>query len=384
MGADHWRGVLAAEFSCRVRGTEVQLSVLTRGQVLVLVGTKRGAFILESDRARTDWDLRGPLGDGGWSFNDLTFDPVDGTIYAAGHNAWYGTAVWQSADRGVTWTLSSEGLTHGEALPRIRQVWSLVAAHGAVYAGVDPAGLFRSDDRGATWTPLGVRLLDQPTAVTWRPGKAGLCLHSIVPHPTDPSQLWVAIAGGGVLHTADGGATWTPRNPIVRRSAEGDEPGLRVQKLAMAPGETGTLYQKNHLGVYRTSDGGRTWDDVTAGLPARFGFPLAVQTRDPGTLYVIPHVNDGTSRHVPDGRLAVWVSHDRGDHWQPRARGLPEQPVFVQVLRQGMATDSLDPVGVYFGTTSGHLFGSNDQGESWTMLAAHLPEIYAVATAVVG
>jgi photosystem II stability/assembly factor-like uncharacterized protein len=341
--------------------------------VLLLVGTRRGLFLLHSDPDRTSWQLRGPLANSGWSFGHACYDPGSGMLYAAGQNAWFGPAVWRSPDLGETWSLSSEGLSYGEKGPSIRQIWQLVPAHGRLFAGVDPAGLFCSEDSGQTWFPVGRHLPDLAGAAAWQPGKGGLPLHSIVPDPGDPAKLWIGIAGGGVLYTADGGATWEARNPETAQ-------GLRVQKLHRAP--DGTLYQQNHGGVFRSEDGGATWAEITAGLPTRFGFALAVHPRDGNTLYTIPLINQQGSRHFPEGRLAVWRSRDRGAAWKRLTRGLPDSPAFVSVLRDGLATDSLDPAGVYFGTTGGHLFGSADQGETWVSLAAHLPEILSVTTAV--
>src|SRR5579871_5092802 len=183
-------------------------------RTLVLVGTNKGGFILESDRRRAIWSLRGPFC-AGWPVHHLTFDPATESLYAGGGSTWFGPAVWRSADLGETWTHSSEGLTYGDDGPRISKVWNLTPAHGAVYAGVDVAGLFRSTDRGATWTHVrGLR--DHPSCPTWQAGGGGLCLHSIVPHPTDAQQMWVGISAVGTFYTADGGATWEPRNKGVR------------------------------------------------------------------------------------------------------------------------------------------------------------------------
>jgi hypothetical protein len=352
-------------------------------QVLVLVGTKRGAFIVRSDRDRERWEIRGPVANSGWAFGYLCFDPFDGSIYAAGQNAWYGPAVWRSDDLGESWTLSSEGLTYGDGRPGVKQIWNLTPVGGSIYAGVDPAGLFRSDDRGASWSQVGTPLLDVPVASEWRGGKGGLCLHSIVLHPTDSERLWVAIAGGGVLFTADGGRTWEPRNPLLGDDPATRQPGYRVQRLALAGGPANVLYQQNHLGVFRSVDEGLTWDNVTAGLPSPFGFPLAVHPRDRDTLFVIPHVNDATGRYIPGERIAIWRTQTGGDRWEMLSEGLPDDRAFVEVLRHGLATDSSDPAGVYFGTTSGQLYGSRDEGDTWSTLAAHLPEIYSVTATVV-
>ncbi len=350
--------------------------------IVVLAGTKRGAFILTSDLERRHWTTMGPVANSGWSFGFLTIDPSDGCIYAAGQNAWYGAAVWKSPDRGETWTLSSEGLTHGEGRPTVKQVWNITPIQGALYAGVDPAGLFRSEDDGLSWSQVGTPLLDQPSAGAWRGGAGGLCLHSIVTYPTDQNRIGVAIAGGGVLFTTDGGRTWEPRNPMVGNGSDGSQPGYRAQRLARTAGNLPVWYQQNHLGVFRSEDEGVNWDNVTSGLPSPFGFPLAVHPREPGTVFVIPHVNDGTRRYIAQERVGIWRTRDGGVNWSQLTKGLPDQRAFVEVLRHGLAVDSAHPAGVYFGTTSGQLYGSQDEGETWSTLAVHLPEILSVAAVV--
>lgn len=348
-------------------------------RVLLLVGTRRGAFMLESDADRSSWQLRGPLGNAGWSYHHLAYDHSTGALYAAGHNNWYGTAVWRSPDLGATWDLSSEGMRYGDDGPGMRQIWHLAPLGGRLLAGVDPAGLFRSDDGGANWVEHGAPLRSHPSFPEWRPGKGGLAVHSILPHPADPRQLWVAVSGGGVLHTADGGASWTPRNPTP---AGGHSP-LRAQKLAMAPGGPDRLYLQHHSGVFRSEDGGLAWADVSAGLPTPFGFTVAAHPHDPDTVYVIPIDNERGTRFMPGGQAAVWRSRSGGVRWERLSAGLPEQAIYVSVLRAGLAADCLSPAGIYFGTTGGQLYGSRDEGESWTTLAAHLPEIYSVTAVVI-
>jgi photosystem II stability/assembly factor-like uncharacterized protein len=341
-------------------------------RILLMVGTKRGAFLLESDGTRACWSLRGPLASAGWSFGHLSYGPESGAIYAAGWNTWYGAAVWKSPDLGATWTLSSEGITYGDEGPSVKQIWTVTAAHGALYAGVDPAGLFRSDDGGANWCEPGA-LVRHPESRHWKGGKGGLAVHSIIAYPTDPRQLWIAISGGGVLHTADGGQTWAPRNGGVRSP-------YRTQKLVMA-GDV--LYQQNHEGVYRSDDGGLNWTDITAGLPSPFGFPVAADPRDPKTAFVMPHLNEQGVRFMPEGQTAVWRTRDGGATWSRLSEGLPRQPSYVKVLRQGLAVDGLSPAGVYFGTTGGHLYGSRDGGDTFVPICSHLPEIYSVGAAIV-
>jgi hypothetical protein len=348
--------------------------------VLVLVGTATGAFILASDGERREWSRRGPLTDGERPVGYVTRDLADGALYAAGFGPEGVPAVGRSEDLGESWIWSSQGLTAGAGHPEVRQVWTILPTLGGLYAGVDPAGLFRSDDRGRTWRPVGMSLLDHPTANGWRGGKGGLCLHSIVPQSANPDRLWVAIAGGGVMFTEDAGLTWEPRNPPV--GDPGGPLGLRVQRLEISAGDEPILYQQNHLGVFRSFDGGKIWEDVTGDLPSRFGFPLALHPREPGTLYVIPHFHGPNRRYIAGERAAIWRGVDGGRRWEKLSAGLPRGPELVEVLRQGLATDSLAPAGVYFGTTDGRLFASADDGNTWSTLASDLPSIYSVTAAI--
>jgi photosystem II stability/assembly factor-like uncharacterized protein len=355
-------------------------------KVLILLGTKKGAFILESDALRRSWQLRGPFCET-WPLNHVIADPATGTICGGGGNEWFGPAVWKSEDLGATWTHSSEGLAYPEGEEPIKSTWSLAPAGDHLYAGVEPAGLFRSDDAGQTWRHV-AGLRDHPTRPEWQPGGAGLILHSLVPHLSDERQIWVGISSAGVFHTADGGATWEPRNRGTRSDflPEGQrypEFGQCVHCLVRAAGAPDRLYQQNHCGMYRSDDGGRSWQSIEAGLPSTFGFPAAVHPRDPATLYLVPLNGDIAGRYVPDARAAVWRTRDGGDSWQDLREGLPQQNVFFGVLRQAMATDRLEPAGVYFGTNSGGLYASADEGESWRCIAQHLPLITSVETLVV-
>ena len=357
-------------------------------KLLILLGTKKGLFILESDAARRDWAQRGPYCEA-WPICHAIADPGTGTIHAGGGNEWFGPAVWTSADLGATWSHSSEGLAYAAGETPIRAVWSLAKGPGgALYAGVEPAGLFRSDDGGARWRHI-AGLRDHPSRPHWQPGGGGLILHALVPHPTDERQLWVGISSAGVFHTADGGDTWQPRNSGIRcdylpEDQRYPEYGQCVHGLAMAPGMPDRLYQQNHCGMYRSDDGGRSWQSIEAGLPSSFGFPAAAHPRDPETLYLLPLNGDSAGRYVPDAKAAVWRTRDRGGSWQALRDGLPQGNAFFGVLRQAMATDPLSPAGVYFGTGSGSLFASADEGESWTCIAQHLPAISSVETLLVG
>lgn len=351
---------------------------------MVMVGTKKGAFLLESDENRRSWRVRGPFCEN-WPILHVSYDPASRSIYAAGGSPWYGAAVWRSRDLGETWTHSSQGITYGETGPKLVKLWNVIPVHGSLYVGAEPAGLFRSDDGGETFTHVS-GLRDHPTCPEWQPGNGGLCLHTIVPHPTDPQQMWVAASSVGTFYTADGGETWVTRNKGLQSNylppEVEHEVGWCVHKLVMAPGHPGLLYQQNHYGVYRSRNGGLTWDWVNEGLPSTFGFPIAVHPHDPDTVFVIPLSGDDRGRFMPDGIAAVWRSRNAGETWEKLTAGLPAG-AYVSALREAMAADSLPSLGIYFGTSTGQLFVSADGGESWTEATAYLPPIYGVEVAVV-
>jgi photosystem II stability/assembly factor-like uncharacterized protein len=353
-------------------------------QALLLVGTRKGLFALDGDAGRTSWRVRGPLCEG-WPIHDTAIDPGTGAILAAGGSSWYGPAVFRSEDLGETWTHSSEGLTYGDDGPKIPTVWNVTRGNGALYAGVEPAGLFRSTDDGATWHHV-EGLTNHPSRPEWQPGAGGLCLHSIVPDAADPDRMWVGISAVGAFETRDGGVTWETRNRGVRvdfMPEKYPDFGQCVHKLVMAAdGER--LYQQNHCGVYRSSDGGRQWEEITPGLPSQFGFPMAAHPRDPLTAWTIPLNGDDRGRFMPDASAAVWRTHDGGDSWSRSGDGLPQEDAYLGVLREAMAVDRLDPVGVYFGTSTGQLYGSVDEGRSWSLIADNLPAIWSVEAGVVG
>jgi photosystem II stability/assembly factor-like uncharacterized protein len=354
-------------------------------RTVLLVGTKKGAFIMESTDGRRSWSISEPSCEGN-PIQDISRDPATGTLYAGAGSPWYGATVFRSDDLGRTWTQSSEGLTYGDDGPKISAVWNVTAAHGSVYAGVGPAGLFRSDDSGRTWTHV-EGLTNHPTRPTWQPGAGGLILHSIVPHPTDRDRMWVAISAVGTFETRDGGASWEPRNKGVRADFMPEpwpETGFCVHKLVMAAGEPEHLYQQNHCGVYRSLDGGFAWQEITGALPSDFGFPMVAHPSDPSTAWVIPHTAPDKGRFMPDGQAAVWRTHDGGDSWIRSGDGLPQEHAYLGVLREAMARDEHDPVGVYFGTGTGQLYASADGGVSWSAIVTTLPPIYSVEAIVVG
>lgn len=355
-------------------------------RVRLLVGTKKGAFILESDEARHDWSVRGPLCEG-WPVHDIIVEPGSGALLVAAGNAWYGPAVWRSEDDGETWTHSSAGLTYGDDAEPMKAIWSLAATpDGGLLAGVEPAGLFRSDDRGATWNHV-EGLTNHPTRPTWGPGAGGLIAHTIIPHPTDTDRTWVGISAVGVFETRDGGESWKPRNVGVRAEFNPEdrfpETGQCVHTFAMAAGEPDTFYQRNHCGVYRSDDGSETWQEITGSLPTDFGFAMVAHPRDADTCWVIPLSTPEEGRYMPDGHTAVWRTHDRGSSWIRSDAGLPTQDAYMSVLREAMARDTLDPVGITFGTATGQVWHSSDEGLSWRMITDTLPEIWAIEASVV-
>lgn len=347
----------------------------------ILVGTKKGVFIFDGDADRNNWSIRGPYCEA-WPINHVIADNASGTIYAGGGNEWFGPAVWKSTDGGHNWTHSSEGLGYKEGETPAKAVWSLSASHGRLLAGVEPAGLFESEDGGETWTHL-EGLQNHPSRPDWMPGGGGLILHHIVPHPESKDEFWIAISAAGVFFTDDGGKTWTPRNKGTRQDYAPEdqrypEVGQCVHSLVMAPGMPNRLYQQNHCGMYVSEDGGLSWDSIEKGLPSTFGFPAAAHPRDPETIFLLPLNGDILGRYMPDAKAAVWRTSDRGKSWQDFRTGLPQEGAFFGVLRQAMTTDRQDPTGVYFGTSTGSLYVSADEGESWSRIAEHLPTVTSV------
>ncbi len=348
-------------------------------KTILLIGTRKGLFLAESNKARKDWSIRGPLCDG-WPVNHAIYDESSGTILAAAGSPWFGNAVWRSSDLGETWTHSSEGISYGEESP-VTSLWSLAAAGGNVYLGCEPAGLFKSGDGGQTWTHLdGLR--NHPLAAKWQPGGAGLILHCIAPDPAG-KQIAVGISAGGAFYSADGGATWESRQAGLPTPDPNEFYFSCVHHLEARAGEYGRFFQQNHQGTFRSDDCGQSWVDIGAGIPSTFGFAAAAHPREADTFFTFPLNGDSTGRIPIDGAAAVYRTRDAGTTWEALRNGLPQESAYFGVYRQAMATDKHDPAGVYFGTTLGNVFVSADEGDSWQMPAAFLPSILSVEAAIV-
>lgn len=362
--------------------------------VRVLVGTRKGAFILTSDGKRQDWDVS-EMHFPGWEMYHVTGSPADpDRLYASQSGGWFGQQIQRSDDGGKTWdpvgndfTYTGETGTHqwfdGTQRPwEFNRVWHLepsLTDPDTIHAGVEDAAMFRSVDGGRSWTEL-TALRNHRTGPEWQPGAGGMCLHTIVLDPRNEARMTVAISAAGVFRTDDGGRTWQPKNKGLRSGGIPDqdaEVGHCVHNLAMHPSRPDTLYMQKHWDVMRSDDGGDSWHDVGGDLPTDFGFPVSVHAHEPETVYVVPIKSD--SEHVPpDGRLRVYRSRTGGHEWEPLTDGLPQRDCYVNVLRDAMAVDSLDDCGVYFGTTGGQVYASPDAGEHWAPIVRDLPAVLSV------
>ncbi len=354
-------------------------------RVYLLAGTHKGGFLLEANPERQNWKLHGPFF-GGTDVHHLTMDTRGGTpmLYAAVNSAWWGPGVRMSADLGETWTEPEEGVKFEESLGlTVAKVWQITPAPenapGVIYAGVEPAALFRSEDAGRTWTDVR-GLTTHPTRDQWAPGAGGLMVHSILPHPYDPKRMHVAISAAGTFETTDGGETWKPRNKGVLADFLPEnypEVGQCVHHLEAHPSRPDLLYQQNHCGVYRSNTGGESWTDISEGLPSSFGFPIIVHPHEDDTVYVVPM--QGPEFRAPvGGELAVYRSRERGTDWERLNNGLPSKDAYPNVYRQATSVDRLDPAGLYIGTSTGQIYTSTDDGDSWSVLASNLPPIYSL------
>ena len=354
-------------------------------RMLLLVGTRKGCFVLEAGVDRKKWKIRGPYCEA-WPIYHAIYDSESGSIYAAAGSEWFGATIWRSTDLGETWEQSSEGLAYENGDLKLSKVSSVAAAHGRLLVGAEAAGLFESRDGGQTFSLL-TTLDGLPGRDKWNnpdnqpPGHLGLS--AILPHPEDPNRLWVIVQGHSIFETTDGGETWTPRNRGLRADwpLENPEVGYCVHKLVLAP-DRERMYQQNHVGMHRSDDAGKSWVEISEGLPTEFGFAAAAHPHDRDTFYVIP-LDPGHGRCMPDGKAAVWRTKDAGAAWERLDRGLPQHDAFVGVLREGMSNDELDTPGLYFGTSTGQVFASIDEGETWSEIASYLPGISSVEVAVV-
>lgn len=352
---------------------------------VVLVGTRKGAFVLESDEARRDWQVRGPFCES-WPIYHAIYAPHSGTIFAAAASDWHGASIWRSSDLGESWQQSSEGLNYGERPLKLSKVSGLTAANGRVFAGAENPGVFESRDGGATWSVLSI-IDGHPDRPKWNdpenqpPGHLGV--PAILQHPDDPKRWFAIVQGVGIFETTDDGASFAPRNKGLRADWPLEDPaiGYCVHKLVRSPQDANRLYQQNHVGTHRSDDGGETWTEISAGLPTEFGFAAGVHPHDRDTFFTTV-LDPGHGRTMPDGKAAVWRTRDAGGSWERLSNGLPQENAYLGILREGMAIDTHDEPGVYIGTSTGQLFGSNDEGKSWTEIAGYLPSITSVEVAV--
>lgn len=361
------------------------------GSAVLLVGTVKGAFLLGADSSRKRWQLSGPHFPGHVVYA-LAYDGRAGRrrVWAGSAHYAFGTNLYSSDDFGKTWTQPQAALVKfpedtGLAL---KQIWQIVPGRkeqpDTMYCGVEPASLFESHDNGANWA-LVRGLHDHPHRPKWNPGNGGLCMHTVLPHPTEPNRMLIAVSAAGVYRTEDGGATWTSNNKGIRADFQPEkypEFGQCVHKVDRHPSRPERFYLQNHGGLYRSDDSGATWKDIGNGVPSDFGFPMVVHPHDPDSAYIFPLEQE--MRCGPDGKVRVYRTRNAGGTWEPLTRGLPPKAAYETVLRDGMAADSLDPAGVYFGTRSGKLYASANEGNSWQLIADGLPAITCVKAAVIG
>ena len=368
---------------------------IKRGDALILVGTRKGGFILSSDESRRDWKLSGPFNDYGDVFHMVYDSRNGGTVLSAVNSIMWGPGVQMSHDLGATWSDAERNPKVSDGSGRaVSQLWHIEPGResepGVLYMGASPASLFRSHDWGLTWEQWSSLTLHQ-TRERWEPGLGGLCLHSMVLDPESKSRMWVGISAVGVFRTEDSGETWNPVNRGVRADFAPEpfpEFGQCPHKVLAHPKKPETLYQQNHCGFFRSDDGGDQWLDLSDGLPSRFGFVLGLHPRDTDTVYLLPEdvstTEDvgGWRRFVSDAKMRVYRSRNGGLDWEPLIDGLPQENAYIHVMREGMATDDFEPCGIYIGTTSGQIFQSLDEGDTWSLMIEHLPPINSVEVGI--
>jgi hypothetical protein len=381
----------------------------------LLIGTRKGAFIFTSDGMRKKWRIAGPYF-GGWEIFHMKGSPVDpDRMYASQTSGWFGQIIQRSDDGGKTWEPPGGGpadapgsmpkgesnkfIYEGEAGNHLwydgtarpwefKRVWHLepsLTDRDTVFAGVEDAALFRSRDGGATWQELpGLR---NAKGHLWQPGAGGMGLHTILLDPAKPGRMFVAISAAGVFRTDDAGATWRPVNKGLKSAYELPDPdfdvGHCVHRIAMHPSRPDVLFMQKHWDVNRSDDAGESWYEVSGNLPSDFGFPIEVHAHEPETIYVIPMKSD-SEHYPPDGKLRVYRSRSGGIEWVSASKGLPQRNCYVNVLREASAVDSLDPCGIYFGTTGGQVYASADSGDNWTAIARNLPPVLSVEAQALG
>ena len=363
-------------------------------RIRVLVGTRKGAFVLTADGTRDDWKVDGPHF-GGWEVFHVNGSPADpDRLYASQSSGWAGQVVQRSDDGGVSWEPVGNEFVY-DGVPGTHQwydgtphpwefarVWHFEPAPhdpDVVFAGVEDAGLFRTTDGGRSWAELPA-LRTHSSGQHWQPGGGGLCLHTILIDPADTDRMYVAVSAAGAFRTDDGGASWRPINKGLRSPYLPDEDaevGHCVHKLAFHPTRPDVVFMQKHWDVMRTDDAGELWTEVSGNLPSDFGFPISVHAHEPDTVYVVPITSD-VEHYPPDGRLRVARSRTGGNDWELLTKGLPQKNCYVDVLRDAMAVDALDPCGVYFGTTGGDVYASADGGDTWAAIVEHLPAVLSV------
>jgi len=362
--------------------------------VRVLVGTKKGAFILTSDGKREKWDVSGPHF-GGWEIYHLKGSPADpNRIYVSQGTGWFGQLIQRSNDGGQTWEpvgnefvyegatgthLWYDGTPHPWEFARVWHLEPSLTDPDTVYAGVEDAALFRTTDGGQTWRELpGLRTHE--SASCWQPGAGGMCLHTILLDPSQPGRMFVAISAAGAFRSDDAGKTWRPVNRGLKSEGIPDptaEVGHCVHRIAMHRSRPGVLFMQKHWDVMRSDDAGESWREVSGNLPTDFGFPIDVHAHEPETIYVVPIKSD-SEHYPPEGKLRVYRSRTGGQEWEALTKGLPQSHCYVNVLRDAMSIDTLDPCGVYFGTTGGQVYASANAGDSWAPIVRDLPAVVSV------
>jgi photosystem II stability/assembly factor-like uncharacterized protein len=378
-------------------------------KVRVLVGTKKGAFILTADGTRKDWKVSGPHF-AGWEIYHLKGSPVEpDRLYASQSSGWFGQIIQTSNDGGKSWdtpdgspTATPEGMPQGQSNKFVyegevgthkwydgsqhpwefKRVWHLepsLTDPNTVYAGAEDAALFKTVDGGKTWQEFpGLR---KAKGHLWQPGAGGMAVHTIILDPKNQNRIFVAISAGGVFRTDDGGKTWKPTNRGLKSPFELPDPdaevGHCVHRIALHPSRPDTLFMQKHWDVMRSDDAGESWREVSGNLPSDFGFPIDVHAHEPETTFVVPIKSD-SEHYPPDGKLRVYRSRTGGNDWEALTKGLPQKDCYVNVLRDAMAVDSLEPCGIYFGTTGGQVYGSADGGNSWNPIVRDLQAVYSV------